>query len=304
MDHEPNSSSPLLFLDDVEYMIPPPPSILDAASAESLTCLRKRAYLRRIQIVNECLPVFEQLWPHGKPVDYFIALDLCGDDPDATCERLVEPAFVRSVLAESRSRTSRSTRPFVDFIESEDNSEDERPKRGRKSKKWKPAEVKLLRNLFATHGPKWKRISRQMKKRTASECQEFAASINLIPESVEPGIRKIKRMISLTFIRGGERFPVGHRKTRFDEAKFLNPLPGVADPVTNIPMTMPAMSPDGYVCDYTTWLKIFAETKVNPFTQLPIRSKRQLVVLTIDNFEEYRDRIVNLDLSSVVVQPQ
>jgi hypothetical protein len=124
MSQRPNSSPPVLFLDDVEYMIPPSPPILDAASAESLTTLRKLAYLHRVDIVNQCLPAFEQIWPRGKPINYFIALDLCGDDPDTTYKRLAGPAFIRSVLAESRSRTSRSpisdssSLPLADFTES------------------------------------------------------------------------------------------------------------------------------------------------------------------------------------------
>jgi hypothetical protein len=52
------------------------------------------------------------------------------------------------------------------------------------------------------------------------------------------------------------------------------------------------------------WLKILADTKMNPFAQLPIRSKRQLIVLTVDKFAEYNDRIANLDLSTAVMQSE
>jgi hypothetical protein len=226
-----------------------------------------------------------------------------------TFERLHDPTFIRSVLAESRSRSApvayrRHSDTAVDRISAVDDfvedSDDDRPKRGRKVKKWKPAEIERLRGLITVHGPKWKLISAQMKKRTAWQCQRCAIAKNFT-EDVRSAMQKVQRMVSVTFVRGEERFPVGYRPTRFDEAKFLNPLPGAIDPVTNAPMTMPALSPDGYVCDYTTWMRIFAETKVNPFTQRPIRSKRELVVLTIDNFPQYRDRIVNLDLAELGV---
>ena len=75
---------------------------------------------------------------------------------------------------------------------------------------------------------------------------------------------------------------------------LLNPIPGCIDMITQKPMEIPALSPDGYALDYNTWIKLLSEKKVNPFTQNQLTSKRQLIILTIDNFDEYKDQIVNL----------
>jgi hypothetical protein len=287
---------PVLFLEEIEHMIPPPPDLLEGSSAASLQALRRLAFQRRISLVNDGFSAFRQLWPKGSPVDYFIALDLCCDNLEATCERLCDPAFVREVLAATRDRCA--ARPAARYAAADCASDDDSDARARRRGDWKPSEVERLRRLFRKHGASWQAISAKLKGRTPKQCQRCAKRCGIAGgDAPDSGRKRISRMVSLTFLRGDERFPVGYRRTRFDEAKFLNPLPGVIDPVTNDPMTMPALSPDGYVCDYSTWLRILAETKVNPFTQRAIRSKRELIVLTVDNFPQYRDRIINLDVA-------
>jgi hypothetical protein len=280
------SRRPALFLEEIEHMIPPPPDLLDGSSAASLQALRRRAFERRVSLVNASFVAFRQLWPKGSPLDYFVALELCCDDPDATCERLCDASFVRAVVLASRERCA------PDAFSPPDASSDEESAPRRRA--WTAPEVDRLRRLIEKHGARWQTISAKLKGRTPKQCQCCAEKRGIAPDAPA---RKIARAASLTFLRAGERFPVGYRQSRFDEAKFLNPLPGAIDPVTNDPMTMPAISPDGYVCDYSTWMRILAETKVNPFTQRAIRSKRELIVLTVDNFNQYRDRIINLDVA-------
>ncbi|KAK8848011.1 hypothetical protein M9Y10_019063 [Tritrichomonas musculus] len=70
------------------------------------------------------------------------------------------------------------------------------------------------------------------------------------------------------------------------------PLQGETDLITGDKMEMPTISPDGYVLDYKTWLKIIETNSKNQFTMKPI-SLSQLVILTNDNFEEYRNKIKN-----------
>lgn len=70
------------------------------------------------------------------------------------------------------------------------------------------------------------------------------------------------------------------------------PLHGEPDSITGDKMEMPTISPDGYVLDYKTWLKIIETNSRDPFTMTPI-SLPQLVILTNDNFEEYRNKIKN-----------
>ena len=100
---------------------------------------------------------------------------------------------------------------------------------------------------------------------------------------------------SLTFIKGRSEYHVGHIQSIFDRYKLLNPMPDFIDQVTYQKMEIPAISQDGYVLDYYTWLKIIQDEKCNPFTRNPITSKRSLTILTIDNFELFRDKIINWD---------
>ncbi|TPX58433.1 hypothetical protein PhCBS80983_g03128 [Powellomyces hirtus] len=74
-----------------------------------------------------------------------------------------------------------------------------------------------------------------------------------------------------------------------------NPLPGFTDPITLDEVVKPAISPYGHVMSYNSWIRcLSSEDRKNicPLTKKPL-TKRELVVLTFENIEEYRDRIVN-----------
>jgi len=74
-----------------------------------------------------------------------------------------------------------------------------------------------------------------------------------------------------------------------------NPLPGYIDPVTLCEVIKPAISPYGHVSGYANWSRILSQEPRNicPFTKKPLK-KRDLVILTWENIEQYRDRIVTL----------
>jgi hypothetical protein len=82
-------------------------------------------------------------------------------------------------------------------------------------------------------------------------------------------------------------------KSRYEVWAMQNPLPDTLDLITGEVMRVPAISPDGYVLDYKTWVDSLAEKPVNPFTQTKL-TKRQLVILTTENIDEYAHKIVNL----------
>ena len=70
-------------------------------------------------------------------------------------------------------------------------------------------------------------------------------------------------------------------------------LPGFIDDFTQKEVILPAISPQGYVLGYYTWLRVLAKQRNHcPFTRLPV-TRRHLVKLTPDNIEEYRDKITN-----------
>ena len=95
---------------------------------------------------------------------------------------------------------------------------------------------------------------------------------------------------------GGKSSVAKPRPTKLSKYEALaqnNPLKGRVDFITGEEIRVPTMSPDGNVLDYHTWMKILMDTREDPFTRHPI-NKRQLVVLTNENIDEYRDQIRNI----------
>ncbi|KAI8084500.1 uncharacterized protein BX664DRAFT_387233 [Halteromyces radiatus] len=82
-----------------------------------------------------------------------------------------------------------------------------------------------------------------------------------------------------------------------EEPLDANPLPGFIDPITLDEVEKPAISKYGHVMGYDSWVRCLTnwEGKKNicPLTKKPL-TKRDLVVLTLENIEEYRDRILNI----------
>ncbi|CAG8607895.1 6912_t:CDS:10 [Ambispora leptoticha] len=77
-----------------------------------------------------------------------------------------------------------------------------------------------------------------------------------------------------------------------------NPLPGFVDPITLEEVIKPAISPYGHVMGYDSWVRcLSSNTQKNtcPLTKKPL-TKRELVILTKDNIDEFRDKIVNQGL--------
>lgn len=78
-----------------------------------------------------------------------------------------------------------------------------------------------------------------------------------------------------------------------------NPLPDLLDPITLEPVSKPAISPYGHVMGYNSWVRCLmfppegSQRNVCPLTKKPL-SKRDLVVLTHDNIDQYRAKIVNI----------
>lgn len=72
-----------------------------------------------------------------------------------------------------------------------------------------------------------------------------------------------------------------------------NPLPGFIDAITQKEVNRPAISPYGHVLNYDTWMKCLLNgdrKNICPLTNQPLH-KRQLIFLTFENIEMYRDKI-------------
>ena len=86
----------------------------------------------------------------------------------------------------------------------------------------------------------------------------------------------------------------GSSISRYEKWAFLNPMPDAVDYITGEKIRVPAMSPDGYVLDYNTWISTLKTKPENPFTRNRLQ-KRDLIVLTTENFDDYKSQIVNID---------
>eukprot|EP01137_Pigoraptor_chileana_P035033 Opistho-2@28467 len=75
-----------------------------------------------------------------------------------------------------------------------------------------------------------------------------------------------------------------------DLENAVNPLPGRTDPITLEEVVVPTISPSGHVMSYSSWLQCLAQGGVCPVTKQPV-NKKDLVILTMDNIDQYRDKI-------------
>ncbi|KAF9187993.1 hypothetical protein BGZ51_000929 [Haplosporangium sp. Z 767] len=82
-----------------------------------------------------------------------------------------------------------------------------------------------------------------------------------------------------------------------EDMDALNPLPGFIDPITLEVVEKPAISKYGHVMGYDSWIRCLlqdgAAKNICPLTKKPL-TKRDLTILTFENIEEYRDKIVNM----------
>jgi hypothetical protein len=90
---------------------------------------------------------------------------------------------------------------------------------------------------------------------------------------------------------GGEEEEIVANKTE-------NPLPGFIDPITLEEVERPAISPSGHVMGYKSWSRCLSSNGgICPLTKQPLK-KRDLVVLTWKNIDQYLDRIANWNVKN------
>ena len=289
-----------LELSDVLLMMPPLPPETDNETAEKLISFRKNIFQRRVNKVNEYITDFHEIWPAAKPIELFIALEQSNDDINLVTQKIQDSQFLRQISIAMASHglsssTPRRKRPDFKYDFDDDDDDDDLAT-------WSMREIELLKNLVKEHGTKFGEISKFIKGKDSKMCRKMYNQIKLETKNdtknkIRQSKSRKKRFFidSVTFVKDGARYTVGQNNSKFSEMEILNPIPGSIDQLTLQPMRLPTISPDGYVLDYDTWAKLLKEQKVNPFTQNHIKSMRELIVLTIDNFGNYKDKIVNLD---------
>ena len=255
---------------------------------------RHQIYARRVDKVNDRIDDFKDAWPEGEAVEYFIALQACKDDIGTALMKLTSRRYRRAIRNECHQRglgenyAPKVQLDYRQFFTTEGNDDVE----------WSEEEIAKFKKVYAKIGPDFPRIAWDIKGKNARQCrviyQELAEKGELpeLPKLADEEEFVKRFVLSLKFSHNGQMFEVGGSDKLQQECRDKNPLPGMIDRVTGNPMNFPAMSPDGYVLDYFTWMTLLEKEGVNPFTNRPIYSKDELVLLTPDNIEEYRSQIV------------
>ncbi|KAH0785607.1 Myb-like DNA-binding domain containing protein [Histomonas meleagridis] len=83
-----------LKLEDVEFLIPPPPPGLDPAVVQYVQNVKIKNKLIQIKLVNENLDELYRIYPKGNPVLFFIAYEMCSGDIAKLLDALKVPNFI------------------------------------------------------------------------------------------------------------------------------------------------------------------------------------------------------------------
>lgn len=205
-------------------------------------------------------------------------------------------------------------------------------KQGEKARngKWTPEETKLFLNRikvmskknFYDSTPQWGIFSMAIPGRVGYQCANYYRNLVLEGRIYDPRYKVIDGKLKYIAFHQKENKRKGKSKSKSnsdsdnekyeadndgdDENKKLsiyeryareNPIIGAIDSITKEVIRVPAISPDGYLLDYNTWLKIITQTGCDPYTRNHL-TKRSLVVLNFDNIDQYRDKIKNLVLEA------
>ncbi|OHT12704.1 Myb-like DNA-binding domain containing protein [Tritrichomonas foetus] len=202
-----------------------------------------------------------------------------------------------------------------------------RPGEKQRNGKWTAEETKNFMNRikqmskknFYEVAPQWGIFSMEIPGRVGYQCANFYRNLVLEGKIVDPRYKIVDGKLKYCAFHQPtnkrakrQKVPSSHlsyksshveaqenvsedgeRLSLYERWARENPLENVMDGITNNVIRVPAISPDGYVLDYNTWMKVIAQHGTNPFTRHNI-TKRSLIVLNHDNFEQYRGKIKNL----------
>lgn len=342
--------TPLTFEDVEGVMQPLPPGITDQVTLDAISQVKKSLAMRRVNMINSKLDVYSESWPEGRPLEFYIGLELCRDNLHEFESKMANPKFINVVRSHAIMRgvygskkihdqpipslyqkgSSNKVTPITTDDESEEMFTYGGSRGAKRGDQWSPSEINRFKSLVGVgvRNHTWKEFSERFPGHTPEQCKRLFHKIRIgnvkihqrRPErqsrvhisllrtreqrtEKENAVAQKKKsveeepIVGLTFVKGSLRVRVGPQSERFNEYQLLNPFVGYIDQITMQEMRIPAMSPDGYILDYSTWLKILKDKNINPFTTNHISSKRNLVILTVDNVDQYRDKIVNLEES-------
>ena len=278
----------------------------------------------RIYRINTHYKEYQKIWPDGGLIDFFIGLQINHDDHVSLKQQFKKENFRELVKRESldfqrkarinqtqinlRYETPQNT-PEIDI-----SPDDLKHQKGlspapivdlsKWSKKNIDTFVKLVKEQFSNKeiGHKFLITDEQVED-VREQLNKKGLFTKKERKSKDKDSRPEKERISgFTFIKKGRKFRCG--RYIFDPYDpDLNPLKGYIDDISQRPIKRPFICNNGYVLDYDTWYNIIygksnkIANHIHPYTGEKLGSLAALTELTIDNFDEYKDKIKNIDFT-------
>jgi hypothetical protein len=316
----------LTYSDYIPYL-PPPFEFMTNEAAQRLQAFRRRTIECRIRWVNEKWSELKSVWPQGSGLEYLIAFELLNPDQDIM-ESLASQEFIKQVIALASQRgipvreTVRLPKPSVtpepsddtdsDDCDSFDGEDQEEDSHARFTARWTVRETARFIDVLREQPPSWKAISRRFPGRTTKQCRlqykklrrqgriefEYPPQEDQSEEAVQQRklTERVHNIIAINFSFKEQRCLVIPKGQRYRQIAMQNPLVNYVDQITAQKILFPAISPDFYLLDYTTWCRLLSTSSENPFTTKHL-NKRQLRFITYENIHEFADKIVNLEPS-------
>jgi hypothetical protein len=251
----------------------------------------------RVGYVNKHYREWQKVWPDGRPIEFYKALQVCQENFDGMIKK---ESFRRTIRKEVENIVGLGAPALRVSLTHE--SADQSPEINI-SPENKPPDVmawsaayrkKVIQLILDEYSPN----EIQLKTGIRVEQQEAVRS-----ELDRLGLlvikqRKVKKkkentpITGFTFIKNGKKYRAGMLLLPAYDPE-LNPFKGKYD-IMSVLFKRPMMCPLGYVLDYESWVKIFESTHTHPYTHQRIPSFRCLTRITTENFEENRGFIKNL----------
>lgn len=319
----------LKYEDIIPYLPPDPPEADENPYVhENIQKNKERTHRRYVTRVNVLYDILQTVWPSGTPIDYYVAYDYFStlDEKDFII-KLLDPKSIQTVTEIVSLRKQGKTSPQfiqqstpstlsvenpIETNQSDSDDDFDLEKTHLKKKKkthWSENEIAKFIKLFSkdNHLKSWKAVSRNFKNKKQEDCfllyekllknneisSEFAPKKDFKNKNNfenELDISPYENIKAIFFEYNNERSIVGPRSDSEKEKARNSPFYGYDDLITKDKMFLPTISEYGTVLDYDTWLRIIQDSQSDPFGMGPIQNKRQITVLTKDNYKDFTIR--------------
>lgn len=302
-----------LSIKEILPILPPPPHLDDETALNFIVKRNTQLACARLEKIRKIRKETGSLLSKFNTQQLYVAFEMSDYSAERMIDRLTNSGS-SDYLSHVRLKhevQNRTIQRINDISENMINLNNASLTRTQETDGWTEQEVRYFIKLAERRKDRnsWKEILMYFPNQTDSKCEHLYNKLvkeGIIKNSIRRANHNhnlrvtqdnINHISSLTLIKDEKEFHVGQQMSKFDKIRMLNPIPDFIDQVTCKKIQIPALSQDGYILDYYTWLKIIQEEKCNPFTRNPITSKRSLTILTVDNINYYRSKIVNWDQS-------